>query len=72
MCEKCQCSKGGGSEFVCPTCNKEMPRDLLVVVPHTEEHVIDVIKKRHPKWTEENGVCKKCYEFYKTQMKGGA
>jgi len=49
-----------------------MSRDLLVVVPHTEQHVVDAIKKKHPEWAESNGVCKKCYEFYKKQMKGDA
>ncbi len=49
-----------------------MPRDLLVVVEHAERHIVDAIKKKHPGWAEDNGICKKCYEFYKKQMKGGA
>jgi hypothetical protein len=47
-----------------------MPRDLLIVIPHTEQHIVDEIKKKHPGWAEGNGVCKKCYEYFKTQMKG--
>ena len=56
-------------DFICPTCNKNMPRDLLVVIPHTEEHIVDVIKKNHPEWVEADGICKKCYEYYKKQMR---
>ena len=55
-------------DFICPTCNKGMARDLSVVVPHTEEHIIDVIKEKHPDWIESDGICKKCYEYYKSQL----
>ena len=71
MCEKCSCS-GGGTDFLCPTCGKSLPRDLLVVVPHTEGHVVEAIRRKHPKWVEDNGICSRCYKFYKSQMKGGA
>ncbi len=46
-----------------------MPRDIDVVYPHTEGHIADEIKKKHPEWAEANGVCGKCYEHYKNQMK---
>ncbi|NQU94653.1 MAG: hypothetical protein HQ549_00260 [Candidatus Omnitrophica bacterium] len=56
-------------EFTCPTCGKSLPRELLVIIPHTEEHIINEIKKKHPDWKEEDGICKKCYNYLKTQMK---
>ncbi len=31
-------------DFICPTCNKSMSRDQHVIIPHTEEHIIDVVK----------------------------
>ncbi|MCQ9206517.1 MAG: hypothetical protein NG740_01345 [Omnitrophica bacterium] len=46
-----------------------MPRSLQFIVPHTEEHIVNEIKKKHPSWVEANGVCKKCYDFYKNQMR---
>jgi len=55
-------------DFICPTCNESMSRDLLVVMSHTEEHIIDVVKKNHPSWIEKNGLCKRCYEHYKKQL----
>lgn len=57
-----------GPCFVCPVCNKEMPRDLSVIIPHTEEHIVEIIKAKHPDWAEGDGVCKRCYEYYKKQM----
>ena len=55
-------------DFVCPTCGTTLPRDLGIIVPHTEIHIIEVIKKKHPDWAEANGICKKCYEYYKKQL----
>ena len=55
-------------DFIYPTCNESMSRDLLVVMSHTEEHIIDVVKKNHPAWIEKNGLCKRCYEHYKKQL----
>ena len=55
-------------EFICPTCGEKMPRDLGFILPHTEKHIVDVIKTEHPSWVEGNGICKKCYEYYKKQM----
>lgn len=54
--------------FVCPECKKELPRELQIVVPHTEKHIVDAIKEKHPEWVETDGMCKKCYEYYKNQL----
>lgn len=51
-------------KFICPICNKELPRELRVIIPHTERHIIDTIKEEHPEWVGTNGVCKKCYDYY--------
>ena len=54
--------------FTCPTCDRELPRDIAVIIPHTEEHIVDEIKKKHPEWIETKGICKRCYDFYKSQL----
>lgn len=56
------------TEFRCPTCGKIIPQELLAIIAHTEEDIVEVIKKDHPSWVEENGVCKKCYAYYKQQL----
>jgi hypothetical protein len=55
-------------EFVCPTCKKKMERDLDIIIPHTEEHIIEIIKEIHPEWAEKDGICKKCYQYYIKQL----
>lgn len=51
-----------------PVCGEMLPRDLLVIIPHTDNHIIDVIKKQHPEWVEKDGICRRCYEYYKSQL----
>ena len=55
-------------DFICPTCNKNMPYEIKVIISHTDQHIVDVIKKKHPKWVEKDGICKKCYEYFKSQF----
>ena len=55
-------------DFICPTCGKAIPRELTQIIPHTETHIIEAIKKNHPDWVEEGGVCKKCLEHLRNEM----
>ena len=59
-------------EYHCSTCNEKVDGDLLVFVDHTETHIVDEIKLKHPKWVTNDGVCTKCFEYYKNQIKGGS
>jgi len=52
-------------EFKCPTCGKIISRELLTIVSHTEEDIIEAIKRDHPNWVQGDGICEKCYEYYK-------
>ncbi len=56
-------------EYICPTCGEKMPRDISMILAHTEKDIIEAIKKKHPKWVEKNGVCNKCYIQFKKQLK---
>ena len=55
-------------DFICPVCKKAISRDLSVVITHTEEHIVNIIKKKHPDWVEKDGLCKRCHEYYKKQL----
>ncbi|NQT90251.1 MAG: hypothetical protein HQ558_03255 [Candidatus Omnitrophica bacterium] len=55
-------------DYICPVCDKRMPRDLSEILPHTEEHITEIIKRDHPDWVEADGVCKRCHEYYKSQL----
>jgi hypothetical protein len=69
--EERQKGKGSaGIEFICPTCGGSLPRDLARIIPHTEAHIVEAIRKKHPRWVGEDGTCEKCYTYYKEQMAG--
>ena len=56
-------------EYTCPTCGAVFPRELLKIISHTEEHIVEEVKKRHPEWADKDGICKRCYEHYKDQLR---
>ena len=56
--------------YTCGVCNQRVERDVLVYTAHTEVHIVDEIKKKHPNWTEKDGLCAKCLEYYRN-AKGG-
>lgn len=56
--------------YQCSLCHKEVEGDLLEYIDHTEKHIIDEIKSTHPEWVEGDGVCHKCVEYFKNQLKG--
>ena len=58
--------------YQCPLCGRRLARDLVVYLNHTEEHVMEQIKKEHPEWVAENGVCQPCAEYYRRQLSGQA
>lgn len=55
-------------DYICPICGKKLSREIGVIYPHTEEHIVEEIKKKHPDWAEKSGVCTKCHEYYEKQM----
>ena len=56
--------------YVCDVCKEKVSGDSIVFISHTEQHIFEIIKKQHPQWIEKNGVCQKCLEYYRTQLKG--
>jgi len=56
--------------YHCSVCGKAVSNDLEILIEHTEEHIVDIIKKKHPEWIEKDGVCQKCVEYYRKQLKG--
>ena len=56
------------NEYICPTCGEKMPMDVARIMSHTEEDIVELIKKKHPKWVEQDGVCKKCYVDFKNRL----
>ena len=60
------------ASYQCPLCGRQMDRDLILFLDHTNEHIIERIKVSHPEWVAENGVCKPCMDYYKGEIAGAA
>ena len=59
-----------GIECKCSVCGQAIEPDLLVYMDHTEKHIMDEIRSNHPDWVEKDGLCKKCVDYYRQQIKG--
>ena len=57
-------------EYTCSTCGENVGKELVTFIDHTEGHIIDVIKAKHPEWQQADGLCKKCEDYFRQQMEG--
>lgn len=56
--------------YRCPVCGKDIKTGPAVYISHTEGHIADMIKKKHPQWAEKDGLCGKCLAHYRREMRG--
>ena len=56
--------------YRCPMCREMIEGDITVFRNHTEDHIIDVIKNKNPGWVEEDGICPRCVEYFRKEMRG--
>ena len=56
--------------YKCSVCRQEVEQALVVFTQHTEAHIVDAIKERHPEWASNDGVCQRCVDYYKGQIQG--
>ncbi len=60
--------------YTCPTCGERMERDLLLFVKHTDNHIVEEIKRKRPNWVTSEGYCPNCLDYFKKaigQKEGG-
>ncbi len=62
---------GIASEYQCPVCSQKIPKDLVLFLEHGKQHVINSIRKAHPEWVDQEGVCAKCADHYEEAMQAG-
>jgi hypothetical protein len=47
-----------------------MERDLLLFIGHTDTHILQELKKRHPEWITQEGYCPQCLDHLRAAMRG--
>ena len=57
-------------DYQCSVRRQKVNGDLVAYVDHTEKHVIDLVKNDHPDWVENNGMCRKCLDYYRAEIQG--
>ena len=56
--------------YQCSLCQAKVENDLIAYRDHTEGHIAELIKRDHPEWAQGDGVCPKCLDYYRAQIKG--
>ncbi|MCA9401530.1 MAG: hypothetical protein KC713_07870 [Candidatus Omnitrophica bacterium] len=56
-------------KYICSLCQQSVDGDVSDLKIHTEAHIIDIIKNKHPDWVEDDGLCPKCLQYFRDQMK---
>ena len=56
--------------YSCSVCGESVEGDLVVFTDHTEDHIVEEIKKAHPEWSSDSGTCERCVAYYRSQLKG--
>jgi hypothetical protein len=57
-------------DYQCGACGAKVSGDMLIYRDHMNKHIIELIKNDHPEWVETGGICKKCVEYYQSELKG--
>jgi len=52
----------------CPVCGVEVVRDVSAFLDHTKQHILDVVRSRHPEWIARDGSSARCGEYYEEQL----
>ena len=48
----------------CPLCKRELDRETIDVSSLRHASIMKMIKKEHPEWAQENGLCPLCLDYY--------
>ena len=56
--------------YVCSVCQQRIEGDVVQYRDHTDKHIVELIKHDHPDWSEKDGLCPKCYAYYKAEING--
>jgi serine protease AprX len=57
-----------GTAIICPLCNDTVDKLLYRYHIDGERKVVDQIKQHNPEWTENDGACSRCVDYYHTEV----
>ena len=54
--------------ILCPLCNDTVDKLLYRFHLDSERQVIEKIREQNPGWSEQDGVCSRCVDYYHTEL----
>ncbi|HYF33025.1 MAG TPA: S8 family serine peptidase [Chitinophagaceae bacterium] len=54
--------------IICPLCNDAVEKLLYRYHIDSERQVIEKIRQANPHWSEEDGICSRCVDYYHTEL----
>jgi serine protease AprX len=56
------------ASILCPLCNEPVEKLLYRYHIDNERQVIERIKEQNPQWSEQDGACSRCVDYYHTEL----
>lgn len=56
-------------KYRCQICDRDIDDFASIAHIKAEEYLIDLIRKNHPEWKEDDKTCHKCIEYYRKLVK---
>jgi len=54
-----------GKKYKCQICGRMIHEAHSLEHAKTEEYLLDLIRKDHPKWKQKDSACRECIEYYR-------
>lgn len=67
ICNKC--SVKSPKKYKCQICERYIDEDVALSHAKAEEYIINLLKKDHPEWKDEEKTCHECVEYYRKLVK---
>jgi hypothetical protein len=55
--------------YKCQICGKMVHQLRSLEHAKAEEYLLNLVKKDHPRWREQDSVCRECIEYYRKLIK---
>jgi len=68
LCNRCV-AKTNKKNYTCQICDRVVDEATALTHIKAEEYLLDLIRKDHPEWKEDQKTCPKCVEYYKELIK---
>lgn len=55
--------------YTCEICKRKIDDFASIAHVKAEEYLLELIRRDHPEWNEQKGMCPRCIEYYRRLVK---